>query len=335
VLCLTNRWLLAVFLIAMTLGAGVTTIAVQAQDAGQPIPVNFVLEVDTSNPKLSSLCIGESFPLPITVTRRASSGNVGSLSIQNVTLTHTITNSSVVTATQLSPSTPGAGAPFRLQLQLKGKQAGSTTITLETTVDSATLAPVTFNVTVVPCDYKVSINSVWVTNMFGAETILIGVAHNLRLKATTGNSLQFDPEGAGPPFLNWTWSMNRVRGCNPGSGSFDQTPPQMRGTIQDDKLALSLYFYPVAAPYDDYWTELCRPYQSGQMCSERPDGVCPTFPPARVPGEWEPGALPTESDDLLFPIEGGIRIISHPLTGRGGPTRGPTIIRVEPVRVQQ
>jgi len=197
------------------------------------------------------------------------------------------------------------------------------------------VGPISVSVNVVPCDYKVNINSIWSTKMFGADTILIGVAHDLRLKGLPGEVLQFDPDPMRPPFQQWTWAMNRIRGCNAGSGSFDYTAPRMRGTIDGDKLALSLFFFPVVPPDNEYWYELCHPYHTAEPCSARPDGICASFPPPRMPGEWEPEGLPMGIEPLLFPLNGGTIVISHPLTGRDGWVTGTTIITITPVHVQK
>jgi hypothetical protein len=356
---LAFRWLLPVVMVIVALGVGFTSEAIQAQDgetgSERPITANFVLQVNAAEPKLRSLCIGESFQLPIKVLlqtiRSTVPGQIGSYTVRNAPLTATVANPSVVSAEQGNSSGPSSDAPFTTHLKLTGQEAGSTTITIKTTVESniivsldeevalpmpmtSHVGPISISVRVWPCEYRVNINSIWSTTMFGADTILIGVAHDLRLKGLPGELLQFEPEPMRPPFLQWTWAMNRIRGCNPGSGRFDQTAPSMRGTITGDKLALSLYFFPVAPPDNEYWFELCRPYHTAQPCSERPDGICPSFPPPRFPGEWEPGGLPTESADLLFPLNGGTKVISHPLIGRGGRVTGTTIITIVPVRVQ-
>jgi hypothetical protein len=342
------RCLLPVVMIMLALGVGVRLAVVEAQSG---VSAQFVLRA-TDDPKLQKLCIGESFPLPVNVFLQVimsvGAGEIGTYTVRSAQFTIAVANPSVVSAVQGAAS---VGPVSTTHLQLTGQEAGSTTISITATVNTSVavsldeevalpmpvtsqVGPISVSVRVIPCEYQVNINSIWPTTIFGADTILIAVAHDLRLRGLPGELLQFDPEPMRPPFLNWTWAMNRIRGCYAGSGSFDHIAPRMRGRIQEDKLALSLYFFPVVPPLNEYWYELCRPYQAGQPCSDRPDGICPSFPPPRVPGEWEPGGLPTESEPLLFPLDGGTMVISHPLMGRGGSATGTTIITVAPVRVQ-
>lgn len=355
------QWLFLASVLTVLLGLGYTSAGVQAQDggtgSGRSISARYVLLVDASNPKLNNLCIGETFDLPVTVGLQSMlstlQGEIASYRINDATLNFTVANPSIVTASQ-SGFSDAQDAPFQTNLSLTGQQAGSTSITINATVRSSavisldeevalpipvpsTISPVTINVRVIPCAVRVHINSIWSTTMFGADTILIGVAHNLRMSGLAGQTLQFDPDSGGPPFMEWTWAMNRIRGCYAGTGNFDQTPPRMRGTIDGDNLALSLEFFAVAPPLYGYWDILCRPpFTVGtSLPSERPDGIVVTFPPPRVPGEWEPEWLPTGDELLLFPLNGGTLIVSHPLTGRGGRATGTTIITVIPERVQQ
>jgi hypothetical protein len=357
---LACRWLFPGVMVMMALGISFRSDMVQAQDggtgSGRSISAQYVMLVNASNPKLSNLCIGETFDLPVTVGLQSMistlQGEIASYRINDATLSFTVANPSIVTASQ-SGFSDAQDAPFQTNLSLTGQQAGSTSITINARVQSSamismdedvalpipvpsTINPVTINVRVIPCAVRVHINSIWDTTVFGGDIILIAVAHNLQMRGLAGQTLQFDPDAGGPPFMEWTWAVNRIRGCHASSGRFDQTPPRMRGTIDGDNLALSLEYFAVAPPLYGYWDILCPPpFTVGtSLPSERPDGIAVTFPPARVPGEWEPEWLPTGNDPLLFPLNGGTLVISHPLTGRDGRATGTTIITVVPERVQ-
>lgn len=90
-----NHWLLPALILALMLGGRIPfqTNIIHAQDggtrSGQRLSANFVLRVDTSNPKLNNLCIGESVEIPVKVAMQSImsvGGDIGSWTVLNADL---------------------------------------------------------------------------------------------------------------------------------------------------------------------------------------------------------------------------------------------------------
>jgi hypothetical protein len=357
-------WLLSAITVVWALGIGIPTplLTVQAQDggtgSGTRISAAFVLQVDTSDPKLNNLCLGESVLLPVTVRLRTiefpgAERDLGSFTVRNADITPEVADPSIVSAVQGGfSSTPAADAPFQTHVNLTGEETGRTTITINATVRSDVIQsldeevalpipitsqadPVTVSVRVLPCEYRVTINSIWETSMHGAFTILIANVHNARLRSGESfETLEFEPPLTGPPFLEWTWANNRIIGCLASGGHFNTHAPTIRARRVADKLEVTIN-YARSVPGDgnsQYYRNLCLPHFSGEPCSEHPDGMCWTMPVSRPVDWFEPQRL--EPPKLVFLLNGGSISAPHLINHSWGSANGTAIITLTPVRLQ-
>lgn len=358
------RWLLPTVVLALALGIGTPfqSLVVQAQDggtgSGARISAHFVLQVDTSDPKLNNLCIGESVHLPVTVALETieftGGGDVGSRTVRSADIDPVVANPSIVSAVRGGFSSDAApDAPFQTHVDLTGQETGRTTITINATVQSdivrtldeevslpipitSQARPVSVPVRVVPCEYRVTINSLWETSMHGAFTILIANVHNARLRSgQSSETLEFEPPLEGPPFLEWTWVNNRIIGCWASGGHFTTHAPTIRAQRLEDSVEVTInYAHAVpGGPNSEYYRNLCLPHHTAEPCSARPDGMCWTMPVGRPLDWFEPQRL--EPPALLFPLDGGSRNATHLINHSWGSANGTAIITLTPVRLQQ
>jgi hypothetical protein len=358
------RWLLPVAMVILALGIGnpFQSLVVQAQDGGRGtgarIRAAFVLQVDTSDPKLNNLCLGESVHLPVTVRLRTIEttgvGDTGSFTVRSAAITTEVADPSIVSAVQGGfSSDPAADAPFQTHVDLTGEETGRTTITINATVQSDVVQsldeevalpipitsradPVSVQVRVLPCEYRVTINSLWETSMHGAFTILIANVHNARLRSgQNSETLEFEPPLTGPPFLEWTWANNRIIGCWASGGHFNTHAPTIRAQRLEHNLEVTIT-YARAVPGDansQYYRNLCLPHHAGEPCTERPDGMCWTMPVGRPVDWFEPQQLKPPA--LLFRLDGGTVTATHLINHSWGSANGTTIVTLTPVRLQQ
>jgi hypothetical protein len=297
------------------------------------------------------MCRGETMQVEVWLSDASQAPNGQQLSAPfgvHVSLLADSSNPSVARAV------PSVGSPGRSNgkvlppINVTGLQVGSTTVRVTATIQSTRFVsadeevglPVTHVVTVEgtafvtvsECPYQVSINGIWETSLYRANSVLlIANAHDLRLEPhDTPGSYTFDPpvEQNLPPFLEWTFAVNRVPGCYAGSGTFSQVAPRIRAEIVDDHVELSLSYFEVAPPLNGFWDQLCRPYESGQPCSARPDGICPVFAPPRLNGEWQP----VNQAAITFPLDGATRTVSHDLITARGTTTGITHITLTRIK---
>jgi hypothetical protein len=356
-----HRWLLPALILALVLMIGISaqSLVVQAQDggtSGQRVSVHFVLRVDTSNPKLNNLCIGETVRVPVTVllqsTQITGGGEIGSRTVRSADITTAVANPSIVDAVLGGLSSDPADAPFQTHVNLTGQATGRTTMTIDATIHSDVVevldeevalpmpvtsqaGPVSVPVRVVPCEYRVTINSIWETSMHGAFTILIANVHNARLRSgQSAETLEFEPPLSGPPFLEWTWANNRIIGCWVSGGHFNTHAPTIRAQRLEDNVAVTIN-YSRAVPGDgnsEYYRNLCLPHHAGEPCSDRPDGMCWTMPVSRPLDWFEPQRL--EPPALFFPLDGGTISTTHLINHSWGSANGTTIITLTPQRIQ-
>jgi hypothetical protein len=363
---LTRRWLFPVAILTLVLGIGISfpPTVVQAQDggtrSGQQISAHFVLQVDTSDPKLNKLCLGENVLLPVRVALEAieftGGGDVGDYTVRSAELDPTVANPSIVSVVQSSWffGDPAPNTPFQTALQLTGEEIGSTTITINATIrssviyslheevalpmsDTSQARPVSVPVRVVPCAFRVTINSIWETSMHGSFTILIANVRNARLTGGQTNTLEFEPPLAGPPFLEWTWANNRIIGCWASGGHFSTRAPTIRATRLENNVQLTINYAQAVpgGPTSHYYTNLCLPHFTvgTSRCEERPDGYCWTWP-TRITHDWfEPQQL--DGENLLFGLDGGTQNATHLINHSWGSANGTTIITLTPERLQQ
>jgi len=355
------RWMFPVLLVLVALGVGFTSVAVQAQDGGtgsrRNLRAAFALQVNTSDPKLGRLCVGETVTLPVTVVLRTidltGTGEIGDWIVHGVQFDPTVENQSIVSVSQSTAffGDPAPNRPFQTALQLKGEAMGSTTITINATVQSditlwldeevALPIPITSRadtisvpVRVIYCDFMVSISSIWDTSMHGARTALIANAHNLRLTGgDLGPTLRFDPPEFGAPFLEWTWANNRIIGCLPSGGNFSTHAPRITAVLGENDITVTIDYARAVpgGPNSQYYRTLCLPhFLAGVPCEERPDGVCFVIPVNR-PFDWfEPQQLV-----LVFSLNGETQDARHLINHSWGAANGTAIITLTPLRVQR
>lgn len=357
--------LLPVLALVLALGIGIPfqLPMIQSQDggsrSGQQVSAAFALRVDTSDPRLNNLCIGETVQLPVRVALQSIesiSGDLGSWTVNSAELNLVVQNRSIVDAEQSSflSEGPTPRAPQRVLISLTGQETGRTTITITATIQSSIVqwldeevalpipvtsqaGPVSVPVRVVPCEYRVTIGSIWETSMHqAASTLLIANVHNARLRRTVElDTFEFEPPIQGVPFLEWTWANNRIIGCWASGGHFVTTAPRIRAHHREDKIEVTIE-YARAVPGDansHYYQNLCLPHHDGRPCSERPDGRCWVMRADR-PYDWfEPQSL--EGSQLLFNLDGGTISTTHRIEHSWGTEDGTVHITLTPVRLQQ
>ena len=358
-----TRWFTkyrVLFTMIVVLLLPLTLAVVQAQDggtgSGQRISAHFVLQVNTSDPKLRRLCVGETVRLPVTVALRTieftGAGETGDWTVHGVQLDPDVGDESIVTAAAGgSFGADGARAPFLTTVNLTGVEQGSTTITLNATVQSdithwldgevalpipitSRADPISVPARVIYCDFLVSISTVWDTSMHGARTVLIANARRLRLAGGgNGPTLRFDPPVFGAPFLEWTWANNRIIGCLASGGNFSSRAPTIVADLRENNIAVTIDFARAVpgGPTSAYYWNLCLPHFTAgtSRCEERPDGYCWTM--ENPIGDWfEPQRLV-----LVFGLEGETQSATHLINHSWGSANGTTLVTLTPVRVQQ
>lgn len=355
------RWSLPAVMLILALGIRIPFQApmVQAQDGGtrpgQSLSATFVLRADTSDPKLNNLCIGESVEIPVRVAMQSIAsvgGEIGNWTVNSADLHPVVQNRSIVSAEQsgfLSNNSPN-----QVRVRLTGQETGRTTITITASIQTTIVqsldeevalpipitsqaGPISVPVRVVPCEYRVTIGSIWETSMHNAaSTLLIANVHNARLRRTVElDTFEFEPPIQGIPFLEWTWANNRIIGCWASGGNFVSQAPRIRAHHREDKIEVTIE-YARAVPGDansEYYRNLCLPHHTAEPCSARPDGRCWKMTVDR-PYDWfEPQRL--EGSQLLFNLDGGTITTTHRITHSWGSEVGTVHITLTPVRLQQ
>lgn len=348
------RGLLPAAILVTVLGVGFPFVAVQAQGGGRT-SAHFALQVDTSGLTLNRVCVGEKVILPVKVVLQGieftGEGDVGSVTINSGQFNPTPADSSIVSAETgyFLAASPIEG-PIQTQITLTGENAGTTTVTIKATIQGAVARyltpeiglpvpvtdeadPVTVQVTVIYCEYEVSIHSMWDTTMHGTSTLLIANAHNLRLKGDgSENTFKFEPRVDSPPYLKWTWANNRIVGCLPSSGRFDTPAPSVKAVVGKDGINVTITYLKgvPGGPSSAYYMNLCLPiYKKGEPCEERIDHICFTM---KLPGgDWfTPHTL-----ELNFPLKGDSLNKTHRITHSWAVADGWGVVTLTPVRVQQ
>lgn len=350
-----RRWLLPAVTLALVLGIKIPfqSAMIQAQDTGQRLSAHFVLGVDTSDPRLNNLCIGESLEIPVRVSMQSIEsvgGDVGSWTVNSADLYPVVQNRSIVSAEQ--SGFVSNNSPNQVRVELTGQEMGRTTITITATIQTSIIqwldedvalpipvtsqaGPISVPVRVVPCEYRVTLGSIWETSMHQApSTLLIANVHNARLRRTVElDTFEFEPPIQGVPFLEWTWANNRIIGCWASGGHFVTTAPRIRAHHREDKIEVTIE-YARAVPGDansHYYQNLCLPHHDGRPCGERPDGRCWVMRADR-PYDWfEP--QPLEGSQLLFNLDGGTISTTHRIEHSWGAAVGTVHITLTPVRL--
>jgi hypothetical protein len=338
-----SHWLFPVLILALVLGIGNTTPSsvIQAQSGGTR--VSDVYYLDYRITPRTRLCFGQTLWVEAEIKMRPEwvidaneNGLPLSPRLQNITAPS-------INVQVLAPGgSPSVAGTFRSTFSYQAISPGTTSVEINATAQNPGYPPIppTFSfhrsvrIDVVPCEYQVNISSIWETSMHGASTILIANAHNLRMTGPDGQNFTFEPPLEGAPFLEWTWAMNRIRGCYAGSGNFDDRAPRITATIEDNNLVMTMNFSQVAPPLAGYYNLLCRPYHSGEPCSDHPDGYCFILPEDRPLDWFEPQTL-GEPERLLFPLNGGTLSTTHRINHSWGSAGGPILITVRPIRIQQ
>lgn len=358
---MVGNWTLLVVVLILAFGIVPATQDVHALDrVASPLlqgtQVNLVLQVDTSDPKLNRLCVGERVLLPVRVMLQSiaytGDGDVAGFTVRNADIDAVAANN-VVSAVQSSATSddPTPGAPFRAFVELTGEETGRTTVSISATIQSSVnysldpeialpipvtsqAGPISVPVRVVPCEYRVNIGSIWTTSMHGAFTLLIANVHNARLRGGQSDTFEFEPPETGIPFLEWTWANNRIIGCWASSGHFNTRAPTIRATRSENHIDLTIE-YSRAVPGDSnspYYRNLCLPHFTvgTALCSDRPDGYCWTMPPA---GDWFQPRQP-DPEGLRFSLDGGTATTTQLINHSWGSANGTVHITLTPVRLQ-
>jgi hypothetical protein len=313
-----------------------------------------VLQVNTSDPKLNRICVGETVRLPVKVALRTieftGAGQTGEWTVHGAELDPDVADSSIVSAEAGSSiGADSARAPFLATVNLSGHEPGSTTITINATVHSdithwldeevglpipitSQADPISVPVRVIYCDFMVSISTIWDTSMHGARTVLIANARRLRLAGGgNGPTLHFDPPVFGGPFLEWTWANNRIFGCLPSGGNFSSQAPTIVANLGENNIAVTIDFARAVpgGPMSAYYLNLCLPhYGHGEPCEERTDGIC--WVETRPGGDWfEPQRLV-----LVFSLEGETQSATHLINHSWGAANGTSLVTLAGVPVQ-
>lgn len=325
----SNPWRLTVipFLVLLLF----TTLMITAQ---RSIRASYVLQVDVSNPSLSHLCIGQTTRLPVTVALRTveflGDGSVGSLTVRSAVVTAVVANPSILTAEQSgSPSSPTPGAPFQTYLDLTGEEMGSTTITINATVNSSinrtldeevTLPipitdpadPVSVAVRVVPCDYQVKVGSLWVTTLFSANVLVSAISDPVRLRSVTGGSFGASQNA----FYVLMVMTNRLPACIGAEvNTFIGQPLRVEGQILDDALYVTIEY--LLPPYSRYELDCHRNYDLGESPLSQLQHQ-QNFNPERL--------------EVSVPLGGGTVTSEHRVNFSLGSAVGRATITITPIR---
>jgi hypothetical protein len=346
-----SHWLFPVLILALALGIGIapSTWVIQAQDqTGQGDEVTYHLDYQRT-PQADPICIGQTLQLSAVMIQstRFSGERIPHTGHALQTLRATAINTRVLAPRPGLEEFLATYVPLgtrRREFTFEAREAGTTSIEIDARVlDFANTSNpagdyfpyhASIRVQVVPCEYQVNIQSIWVTSMHGASTVLIANAHNLRMTGPDRQNFTFEPPLDAAPFLEWTWANNRIIGCNSSSGTFSTQAPAITATIRDDQLAVTINYARAVpgGPNSQYYRNLCLPHFSGEPCSDHPDGYCWTMPVNR-PFDWfEPQRL--QPPALLFPLNGGSLNARHLIIHSWGPANGTAIITVVPVPVQ-
>lgn len=360
---LTPGWILSAVVLILAFGMTPAARVVHALDAGrspvqqQITQVELVLVVDTSDPKLNRLCIGETVRLPVRVAMQTiaftGDGEYAGFVVRNANVETTVANSVVSAVQSRFTEESIVGEPFRVYVELTGEETGRSTVNISARVDasvvismgeelvvafptSAQPAPRSVDVRVVPCEYRLDIGSIWLTSMHGAFTVLIANAHGIPLTGCSqSDTCEFEPPLMGTPFLEWTWANNRIIGCLASGGHFNSRAPNIRLQRAENSVEVTID-YSRAVPGDSnspYYRNLCLPHFTvgTSLCSERPDGYCWTMPPR---GDWFEPQQPAPST-LHFSLDGGTATTSHLINHSWGSANGTIHVTLTPVRLQQ
>jgi hypothetical protein len=228
-----------------------------------------------------------------------------------------------------------------------GLAVGSTSITLNATIESTTLLAfdddenialpfnhvngtpnVTLSVRVVRCEYRVDISGYWLTAIEGINTMIRVDVHDFPLTSTGGQTLEYEPRVSDR--VRWQAIVNRVRGCLASSEIYGALAPalSMRGDILGDEVNLTLSIY----QQDGQAMFPCIRRAEDQTnrtrnCEDYLDGECDPRPPAPM--------LTPDSISLRFPVDGGTRSVSVGMAiTRGGNPQGRISITLTPVESQ-
>jgi hypothetical protein len=323
---LNRCWLLPTVIVIVALGIGImpTARVVQAQNggtgSGQQVSAAFVLQVDTSGLTRNRLCIGDTRPLPIKVKLRSLQftdiGGIGGLTIRGAAIDTEVGNASVLQV-QPSASTPAISpnAPFETHINITGREAGTTTITVSATVESnlwvtsSQPSPVTVTIQVVPCEYRLDATSIWVTTVYGNASAIMSLSlENVRL--TSRDGIRFDNVLSNVPQVRFDTTVNRIRGCPVGHYTNHTEAPEIRGEVIDGEIFLTIPYQEVplgspGTPYDTYYYDIC-PITVPPLCEAHPDGVCHIW-------RGVDRIVPQAMENISFPIDGGTIHPSHTL----------------------
>jgi hypothetical protein len=339
----------AIVTLVLLVGIGFTPSlhAVQAQNSGS-FEVNFKLDVRASNQTIT-MCLNERESVPVSAIAHISlpgTATNASVRVRNAVVTARPADSSIVrTEVGMSSSASSPDAPFPAVVALTGLAVGSTTVSLNATIESTTLLAfdedaalpfdrvngtqnITLSVRVVPCQYRVDIGSTWVTTLNGANTLIRIKTLNFRLRSSGGVTLNYDPRIN--DVVTWSATVNRIRGCLASNHSFEAPVPalSMRGEIQGDRLSLTISVSPLSGGGVLFpCIQRVEDQNRIKNCGDYMDGECQPMPP-------NPTFTP-DSVTVHFDLDGGTQRVSQGLAiTRGGNPQGTMSITLTPVEAQ-
>jgi hypothetical protein len=340
--------LLACIMLLFALALTTQPVPVEAQNVGS-FEVNFVMEVRDSNQTIT-MCLNERESVPVSAIARISlptAATNASVRVRNAVVTARPADPSIVrTEVVLSSAASSPDAPFPAVVALTGLAVGSTTVSLNATIESTTMLAfdedaalpfdsvngtqnITLSVRVVPCQYRVDIASIWVTTLNNANTLIRINATNFRLRSSGGVTLEYDPRVS--DVVTWSATVHRVRGCLASSYSFEAMVPalSMRGEILGDELSLTISVFPLVSGGVLFPCIQRAEDQTDRIksCEDYLDGECQPMPP-------NPTFTP-DSITVRFPLDGGTQRPSQRLEiTRGGNPQGTMFITLTPVEAQ-
>lgn len=323
------------FVALLGLGIVFQSPLVQAQDSGGQQGLVAYELIISDNP-LDRFCVGQTEPIPLKV--RASAVVVGGETAGRVRMlgdvTTTLTSQDPdVASVALSIGRQGAApdVPFEIEALITGTNIGRTSILVEVSAQSINRFGAassfqlrkTIPVHVVPCEYLVELQSIWVTTMYDATTLITAQTRLITLKSTSGINFANNPGTRESPMLRWQLTANRFKGCYAGSARTDTNVPQITGQIIDDELILNVEYEDLLPDLTGaFYLSLCPNLPITIDCRNNIDGVCPAFP---IPEQFTPAVL-----DIKVPVAGGTaREENHTLNHRTGNATGFTVITVE------
>lgn len=322
------------FLLIILLTIAFQSPLVQAQDSGGQTFATYELLVES--PRLDRFCIGQNTPVVVKVRAHPLvTGNpaAGQVIVRNATITASPQDASIATAEVVTAAQGAAqDVPFESYLRIRGVSAGRTSVEVEVIgantnrfgAASSFILRKTIPVQVVPCQYKITANSVWWVPLHKANALMSVNLPITYLVSTTGISFNLTAASTIPP-LTWNTTVNRFRGCLAGHHTTGANAPTITGSIAGDEFLLKIDYLPMP-PSTNFYLDLCPSLPIVDAdCRNYPDRTCPVFEdPPRL---YEPAPI----EGLNFPLKGGVKTISHTLNIMGGSANGFTTITVTPV----